>query len=182
MPLKLNLPRNKTSWPSFNENKNADAQVHVIGKRGGQPLVHDPIGRRPSNGIGEQKQFGKVFGQQPDQVPLGRTQRFANAHLFGALHNRQRSQAEQPQAGDDDGKQGRITDDLTPAFFAFILPMQVASNNIRVATTIAFIACFSLIAEPLVLAQMLQEGSHFAFHLALNQIQFILQRDESGLV
>ena len=83
MPLKLNLPRNKTSWPSFNENKNADAQVHVIGKRGGQPLVHDPIGRRPSDGIGEQKQFGKIFGQQPDQVPLGRTQRFANAHLFG---------------------------------------------------------------------------------------------------
>ena len=98
----------------------------MIGKGGGQPLVHDPIGHRPSDGIGEQKQFGKVFGQQPDQIPLGRPQHFADADLFGALHNRQRRQAEQAQARDEDGEQRRVADDLAPSVFSLVLPVQIS--------------------------------------------------------
>src|SRR4051812_48791468 len=105
------------------------AEADAIGKAL-QPALQIVPGDRPGDGVGDQDRGRELPQQQQDHIPHPGAEYFADADLPGAAADREGSEPEQSQAGDEDGDTHEYAEHLALTLIGLIQLAEIVFQEV----------------------------------------------------
>jgi len=75
---------------------------------------------RPGDDVSQDDPSGKLFGEKKHDTGDRGTQNLADADLLGSLFGSKRSESENPQTGDKNGDERKVTEDSPQFLFGLV--------------------------------------------------------------